>query len=148
MDDFDKLQKADKIGNIIEYGVDACLGVGTEFLVHKAVEKIYEPQNIMERILLTTGELTLTAAITVGAGKGVHRLCHPFEEQKKQELVNRILILTDENNKLSEQVTELGRIAREEGDLLLRSIEVPDDIPDNGLNMSNFKDILGGLNDE
>lgn len=135
-----ELNKADKIGDIIEGVVNTVLGVGSSFLVHKAVNKIYTPKNIPEKILMYLGEAALSTAVTGAAANTVHDICHPFSEAKKEQMTNSTLVLLNGTNELAASALSLVQTTSNEGDLLCRAIYESVEVPDVSVDIDALKD--------
>ena len=135
-----ELNKADKIGNIIEWVVNAALGAGSSFFIHKAVKNIYTPKNIPEKILMYLGEAALSTAVTGAAANTVHDICHPFSEAKKEQMVNSTLVLLNGTNELAASAINLVQTTSNEGDLLCRAIYESVEVPDVSVDIEALKD--------
>ena len=135
-----ELNKADKIGDIIEGVVNTALGVGSSFLIHKAVKNIYTPKNIPEKILMYLGEAALSTAVTGAAAGTVHDICHPFSEAKKEQMINSTLVLLNGTNELAASAINLVQTTSNEGDLLCRAIYESVEVPDVSVDIEALKD--------
>ncbi len=133
-----ELNKADKIGDIIEGVANTVLGVGSSFLIHKAVKNIYTPKNLPEKILMYLGEAALSTAVTGAAANTVHDICHPFSEAKKEQMVNSTLVLLNGTNELAASALSLVQTTSNEGDLLCKAIYETVDVPDVGVDIHKF----------
>lgn len=142
-DEVKALNKADTVGNIIEQVVGLGFSIGSNFLIRKAVKKIYEPTTIPEKIATYLGEVAISMAIGACSAHAIHDICHPFEQQKQQKLINNALYTSESTNMVSARVLNMAEQNIATGNLLLKSVYVPDDVPDNGLTMDNLREYLG-----
>lgn len=151
MDIYDRIEKenkADKTGNIVETVVEFIFGLGSSFLVNKAMKRVYEPKNIQEKILMGVGSTAVGMAISHCAGESIHGICHPKERYKRQQLINQMVELNEDNMQLTREVMDASRTIRKQGDLLCQAVDFPDDMENNGINIGNFESHLkinGGL---
>ena len=129
-----ELNKADKIGDILEMVITGVLGIGSSFLVNKAVKKIYTPETIPEKILIFLGEAAVGAAIGGAANNLVHDCCHPMEKAKKQALMNNSIVLSADSNELMRESVALVRANQELTNTMLTAFVIPDDISTDELN--------------
>ncbi len=137
-DRINNANKADKAGDIIELVAEFIFGIGSSFLVNKAMSKIYTPKNVTEKILMGIGSGTVGIAISHCAGETVHEICHPYEKYKQQKLINQLININDESMELSKEIMQSSRTIRNQGDLLCKVVDFPDDMEDNGINFNNF----------
>ena len=129
-----ELNKADKIGDILETVMTGALSIGSSFLVDKAVKKIYTPTTIPEKILTLLGEAAIGAAIGGAANNLVHECCHPLEQSKKQALMNNAIVLSAGSNELAKESIGLVRSNQELTNTMLNAFVIPDDISTDDLN--------------
>ena len=129
-----ELNKADKIGDILETVMTGALGIGSSFLVDKAVKKIYTPTTIPEKILTFLGEAAVGAAVTGASANLVHQCCHPLEQSKKQALMNNAIVLSAGSNELAKESIGLVRSNQELTNTMLNAFVIPDDISTDDLN--------------
>lgn len=134
-----ELEKADKVGNILEGVITTVMSAGISFIVGKGCKKIYEPQNLGEKILMYVGSAAIGTALGQCAGQAVHEVTHPLEQRKKQKLLNETIVLAQKQIELSQATIDVANAAHDEANMLLQAIYIPDDVPDNGLTMDDIK---------
>lgn len=130
----EELNKADKIGDILEGIIGIALGSGTSFIVGKAVKKIFTPTTIPEKILTFLGEAAIGAAVTGASTTLVHQCCHPLEQSKKQAIINETIVLSSQSNELTKESVALVRANQELTNTMLNAFVIPDDISTENLN--------------
>lgn len=149
---FEEMNKADKLGNIIEGVITAVLAPGISYVINKGVNKVCDPQNLAEKILIGVGSAGIGTALSFTAGQAVHYACHPFEQKKKQELLNKTLVLAQKQIMLSDSAIEaveasqelskasvdVSKSAHEEAELLLKAIYDTVDIPEAEVTMDDI----------
>lgn len=147
-----KFEKADKIGNTVEMILDVIFGVGCCYTGGKIAEKLYEeikPKSIPEIILMVLGVSAGEYAVMNGAFDYIHKCCHPYEETKKQELINQTLVMMKYSGELSVEALKLAKTSRKEADLLCKAIYESVEVPDVGVDLDDFtKDVDVPLDDE
>ena len=129
-----ELNKADKIGDILESVISIALGAGSSFIVDKAVKKIYTPETLPEKILTFLGTAAIGAAVGGASNNLVHTCCHPFEQSKKQAIINNAIVLSSESNELTKESVALVRANQELTNTMLNAFVIPDDISTDSLN--------------
>jgi hypothetical protein len=133
----EELNKNDKAGDILEIIISGALSIGSTFIIDKAVKKIYTPTNLGEKILTYLGTAALGVAVEGSIQKTVHDICHPFEEAKKQALVNNLLVTSTGSNDLAKEAIDLVRANQELTNTMLSAFVIPDDISTDDLNTVN-----------
>lgn len=83
--------KRDLILDIIELAVSTVLTIGTERVISKTVDDIYEPTNNKEKIISKIGKLGLAMAIDAGIGLYLHNALEVFREEKEEKTDIKVL---------------------------------------------------------
>lgn len=122
-----KLEKADGIGNIVEGILDIIVGLGVGYTGPKIALKLYQPKNLPEKILMGIGIAGTEYAILDGAFNYIHKCCHPFEEQKKQTLMNQTMVMMNVSNDLSVEAIKNSKAAMAASEYAINTCKRTDD---------------------
>ena len=128
------LNKQDKIGDVLETVISGAFGIGSSFIVDKAIKKVYTPETLPEKILTYLGTAAIGAAVSGASINLVHDMCHPTERAKKQALMNNAIVLSATSSELSRESMNLVRVTQELTDKMLTAFIIPDDISTDSLN--------------
>ena len=96
----------EEVRNGIEMTVVTVAGAGIDFLINKAVDHVYQPENIPEKIICGVGKLGLSLGANYGVYKVVHGIMHPAEEKQYEDLVNEYVNAVTFNSEVAKVMAE------------------------------------------
>lgn len=145
-----EMEKKDKIGNALEVAGVVATSFGATFLIDRTVRSVYEPKNLAEKIFMELGIFSLGTAIGFGAAQPIHYITHPLENRKKQEIINKALVLAHKQIELSSSTVKMADAASKlvdtahaEGEIIRSAYYLGDMNTDN---LKTFNDIVNDVN--
>lgn len=96
----------EKVKNGIEMTAVAVTSAGIDFLINKAVDSVYKPDDIPGKILCGVGKLGLSLGANYGVYKVVHGIMNPEEKKAYEDLITEYVNAVTFNSEVAKVMAE------------------------------------------